>query len=254
MEGNKASSPAPSPPTPSSPTPVARIIYYDEHFELGAMCPFCNHGEFESLQYSDYVEKKPMLWCGWCGARSVLDISLGDVEKLYDEVSVLSPEESKLVYRDVPLCFIERVSNMQLCRYTKKERPHLPQECVREFVEKIDCNTLWEKCPSHDYDGLHDDCKEKRCEVCNEMLKHEGVGFNVYGEGNVEGEDECEFRGGQKSELIDFGISMQCNSYDVEVPLVPYPNNFDLRHDGIYIYLQCVDSKGERFTTCYWGC
>lgn len=232
-----------------SVTPVAKIAYSEKERDLRITCPFCDHKEYNDVQWDDYVEKKPMLWCEGCGARSVLDMSPDDVRRIYD----LPEEEFERFTLEAPLCFIERVSNMQLCRYTK-ESPPLPQESVREFVGKVDCHTLWNKCPSHDYDGLHYDCKEGRCEVCNEILKHEGVGFNVYGEGNSEGEDECEFRCGEKSELIDFGISMECNSYDVESPRIPYPKNFNLMHDGIYVYLQCVDSKGERFTTCYWGC
>lgn len=238
-------------PTSPMALPVAKIAYCEKERELRITCPFCNYKECNDVQWDDYVEKKPMLWCEGCGARSVLDMSLDDVRDIGD----LPEEEFERFTLEVPLCFIERVSNMQLCTYTRKGFPPLPQENVREFVEKVSVETLRKKCPSHDYDGLHDDCKEGRCEVCNEMLKYScNIGFNVYGEGNVEGEDECEFRGGEKSDLIDFGISMECNSYDVETPLVPYPKNFDLRHDGIYVYLQCVDGKGERFTTCYWGC
>jgi len=60
-------------------------------------------------------------------------------------------------------------------------------------------------------------------------------------------EDENEDR------QIDFKYGLDVNSYNVKDPIISYPKNLDLRHDGIDIYLDCTTSKGKPFQCRYWG-
>jgi hypothetical protein len=48
-------------------------------------------------------------------------------------------------------------------------------------------------------------------------------------------------------------VSLACDSYDAMEPLVPYPETFNTAHDGISMFLNCVNSEGCEFLVEYWG-
>ena len=52
---------------------------------------------------------------------------------------------------------------------------------------------------------------------------------------------------------VDFNLSLTCASYNAEIPRCPYPKNFELDHDGVYVYLRCRERDGRIVTIKYWG-
>lgn len=50
-----------------------------------------------------------------------------------------------------------------------------------------------------------------------------------------------------------FKLSLPVNSYNVTDPEVPYPDNMDMSHDGISIFILCEDENGKEFPSNYWG-
>ena len=53
---------------------------------------------------------------------------------------------------------------------------------------------------------------------------------------------------------VDFKVGLECNTYNVDEPVTPYPKFFDIDHDeDSYIFLECQRPNGEILKTCYWG-
>ena len=51
----------------------------------------------------------------------------------------------------------------------------------------------------------------------------------------------------------NFNLSLSCQSYNADEPSIPYPDTFDMSHDGITIFLQCKNAKGETVVVSYSG-
>lgn len=230
--------------SPTTPPPVAKITYYEEHFELGATCPFCNRGDFESLQYTDYVEKMPMLWCGWCGAMSVLDMSLDDVWNLYDEMIdefyELSPEERKHQVKEVPLCFIEKIVNSQLDGLVISDPNEgvMSQERINEFLRE----THKMECINGPRAGYEEPPTSEELAVCDRP------GGCVY--------CDCARRHGlrkrMKGESVDFRLGIVVKSYDLCKPSIPFPEFFKSYDYADYMHIQFVNGSGERCDMYHW--
>jgi len=47
--------------------------------------------------------------------------------------------------------------------------------------------------------------------------------------------------------------SVVCNSFNVALPEKKYPENTDLSHDGVYIWLLCQSADGKEIRVNYWG-
>lgn len=59
--------------------PHVSVTWDEDIDELRALCPFCGDDSYDNLQWTDYVSH-PMLWCDGCGATSVIDMTLDEME------------------------------------------------------------------------------------------------------------------------------------------------------------------------------
>lgn len=50
---------------------------------------------------------------------------------------------------------------------------------------------------------------------------------------------------------VDFSIGLECLSYNVIEPSIKYPKYFEMDDDDSYIFLECQNSAGTVFRTCY---
>jgi len=56
------------------------------------------------------------------------------------------------------------------------------------------------------------------------------------------------------AEDVNFNIGLECGTYNVEEPKIPYPKFFSTDHDeDSFMFLECQNSKGETFKVTYWG-
>jgi hypothetical protein len=205
--------------------------FWDE--EITGICPFCcSYSDCNYLEYYDYVSDYPMFSCNDCGAEAIIDIqcekfddfdkkyylgTFNEVCKKYPEYSPLTIDDDPVGYFEYELLKIERISNDPLARYYSPMV--LPQDKVTHFI-----NSKYDKKLQQEL-GL-----EKR--VYDGDLPESLPPETVFGEHH---------------------LSCVCNSYNIEEPKVPYPDNFDTDHDGVYMYAQVSDSNGNKKCTCYWG-
>lgn len=198
------------------------------------MCPFCNDvdKEGEILEIDDYVSPCPMTWC-WnygCESHSVLledNAQIIDKNELPDKLRSYLTDD--LVPYKIPLAKIIKIMNRQF--YSFKYDSNLCKDMTEcDMREMIELSPGWNESPSNEFNTF----------------------LNKWG---IKPRDDQEFDdyhcGDDNSR--DFTLHLPVNSYNVEDPEQPYPKNFDLAHDGIYIYLQCLDINGNPFIMTYWG-
>jgi hypothetical protein len=206
---------------------IAKDKEWDEHF---GVCPFCHVISAYNLECDDYVDK-PMLWCGCSCARCVLDLPLefdwNTLDKVgsFDQVRQIVPDmereqtdqifkESDFIFYRAKLLFILGVVNSTLSMYRSTKQ--LSQEEIRDFVDS----------------GYS---KEKRRELG--LLEQEPD------DGSYDADVDS----------VDMTLAIDCNSYNALEPKIPYPNNYDLNHDGIFVYLTCKNEDGVISHIKYWG-
>lgn len=222
---------------------------------MHAVCPFCNciskEANYEDLLwYFDYVDQS-MIWCDGCKARAFLDVSVKMLTLLdhedpspspspsYDEIKQREewitnnivdakevPQElvSKIMkkYEDdikqirffrVKVLFITRIKNFQLLHYTAKDP--VPEENISK----------WIKLNSYNYH------------------------VNEYTDGSVFGMIE---KSEDNDNYQEFNVSLPCNSYNAKNPAKPYPEGFELPHDGMYVCCEVLHHGIIRYYK-YWG-
>lgn len=227
-----------------------------------AVCPFCNYiskdrDYEETLQFDDYVDQ-PMIWCDECGARAFLDIDIDMLELLHLEnlkqylpedrlsdaqvkkLEELLPkyeidskeipheivskiarnfevkETEKLRFFKAEILFVKRVKNYMLLDYTAKD-----------LISEENINTLIQL-NKNIYDS------EKMADLSD---------FGII----KKLDDEKEFNIEE-----EFNVSLPCNSYNIENPAKSYPENFYLKHDGVFVSCEVVHN-GKICYYEYWG-
>jgi len=73
------------------------------------------------------------------------------------------------------------------------------------------------------------------------------IEYNIKEENYDEDEEQIQY-----DNSIRFNLSLPCNSYDAENPEIEYPENFQLDHDGVFVYLQVTADDGGKQNLCYW--
>jgi len=206
--------------------PVPNEAFFNDGM---ACCPFCKCVEDYSkesylVQSDDYVSPYPMIWCEECGARAVLLDDRAEkiaTKDLPEELQKLKTDELQAF--KIPLAKVVKIVNRQFYDFKLPEDKELS---VDEMIQMVELSPGW---------------NEDRSEEFKNFLNHRGI---------TERDDDFSF-GEQGAE--DYRLHLPVNSYDAMNPEQPYPKNFDCSHDGIYVYLQCLDVDGKPFDMTYWG-
>lgn len=196
------------------------------------ICPFCrctgskgkcfvcnNSSDYENLQYDDYVNE-PMLWCDSCGARAFLDVDLDAFADLLEDSENTDNKYYVHLTSDIhaykfPLKKVKRVRPSNL-DYTS--RVQLSDSQARKLLE-LNC---------FKYEQLSEEV----------IKKYDLYKIKEYGE---------------LEDKNVMNIALRCDSYDVMTPLIPYPENSEFDHDGIYLHCEVEDSTGKIENTYFWG-
>ena len=214
--------------------------YINDNDDFDAICPGCfkigrGGGGENVLEYRDYVTKPTILCdCAWIkehepGFRAVLKISIDKlkyleknmpkpvslpqeyVDKLkYDEFFKELVSENTLFYK-FPFAFITRVVASNLSGYSSKVP--LTREQITEFVNS---------------------------ECSDEVAKKYNI--ETLDEDKYDVSDLDPDRPNMMRNL--FNLSLECNSYNIAKPIVPYPKNFSLDHDGVFVFYEYFE-KGR---------
>ena len=200
--------------------------YYDD-CECFMFCPFCKSVSGNNVIFSDYVTL-PMLWCDACGARSVLDMQL----KFNDEHG------------------LDLIGDMNELKHTHPDLNYNIDSLDKYILEDINVykyyyvNLLFiEKVTNGQLSDYNSDILLERDDVCK----------------FIESNYSDELKSNLNLTYITlndndptFTVYLACDSYNSVNPLISYPTNFSMAHDGCCIYLQC-NKGGESFCVTYWG-
>lgn len=202
-----------------------------------AMCPFCGDvKEEELLQADDYVYPCPMTWCytGDCQEYSVLledNAQIIDKSELPEKLQAYMDKcKDELIPYKIPLAKVLKIMNRQFYDFKFKDNSH-----SGENMTEADMRKMIELSPG----------------LCNDPSEEFKAFLNKWG--LIPKDDEDQFDYEYPGDDLDFTFHLPVNSYDVFGPETPFPENFDLAHDGIYIYLQCLDADGKQFIMTFWG-
>ncbi len=197
--------------------------YFDEEPECILFCPYCLCVEEGNCQYIDYVDK-PMLWCGGDCARCVLDLSL-DVT-------------------NIEIKNLEKIGNIG---DLKIKHPEFNYNNIKNnnyefyyvnllFIEKVINSKL-----------VHYNVNE----ILNDDIIRDFIESN-YDKKIMEKYNIMKIKD-IYDDKVNFNLSIDCNSYNALKPSQPYPQNYDMSHDGPSIYLKCLDLNNKIICTSYCG-
>lgn len=194
------------------------------------ICPFCHSFAPRNFQFDDYVDR-PMLWCDKCPARSVLNLPILQVVVGIDPTT--TPYQLTKIGTLLDIHRIDPTLDLS----TIPDRPYIFYYTTLLFIERIISSRL------SDYTTP---------QPIDESIVRQLIDSNYDPElcvqhGIVKRSDHFDPDG------IDFNLSLTCASYNAELPKYPYPRNFELDHDGVYVYLQCRERDGRMVTIKYWG-
>ena len=244
------------------------------NYDVISICPNCrvinNSDNGDGIVFQDYISC-PMVWCWMCDTKSVL------LEKEYKQITKeyffqqnpdmdenkLKEElyADKLIFLEIPLAKILKISNGQLYYYKINNYDNFIEQELNKYVIKDIANIImsYDKITSDIVREFVKSAKKDKysierhpCEIENETDERKNI-RNMY---RIVNKKEDEFDNVKDNNDIhnDFWkLSLPVNSYNSENPLIKYPSNFDLSHDGIYIYLLYEDLKGNIFCMNYWG-
>lgn len=200
-------------------------IKYDEILcdgqEFITFCPYCLETNDIEVQIDEYVEI-PMIWCN-CGAHCVLDV----------------PKE--FVYKNIN--DLEIIGNL----YALKS--HLPELNYNDINEENIHNYIFyyvnllfiEKVVNHKLSKFESPIPLDQLTVI------------YFINNNYDNQLAQTLNITKTKDEPSFNLSLECNSYSSEHPLIPYPAKFDMYHGGPSIYLQCRTNTNEIIYTSYCG-
>jgi hypothetical protein len=189
----------------------------------------------ENIIWDDYCNN-PMLWCNSCGARIFFNkktfysntkiinnniiLTNSQIQQIKNEINTWGeiPNIDSILsnFKVVELLIVKKVVNDKLAKcYYKKNKS---QKSINKNYNN-----------SSDLDS--DNSSDSDNSNVSDIFNHNSLW-------------KCE---------KFFNIGFECNSYNVNNPLIPYPDDFDISHDGKYIYCQCIDKNNKIIYCCYWG-
>ena len=236
----------------------------DELQEINAfcLCPSCEelNLEYESsnLQYMDYVDH-PMIWCDGCSGRMILNLTIDDIYNMKSSCLEIKNLPFKLSLKELKKNYnlnkIEKeINNFWDVPYdfNSVDYPDQKPITIKDFnfynidllfIKKVINNDLIDYCSNYDitqdqiYELIQNNYSKEIIDKYNIYKKK----YNNYHDNNI-------------SELFKKPhLWLECNSYNTENPEKEYPKNFHLDHDGVYVYTECIDSKGNIIYSKYCG-
>jgi len=249
--------------------------------EDGLFCPLCGKytdDECDGLQHDDYVTH-PMLW-NWqcCDCHCVLlentikKLTLKEAKKEFPQFAdkleeLANPPMKKVKIRKTKTVRKKRNTNRRTVKGEKPKSPWYDAEITDDEAES-EYEDKPEFPPTVAYLTL--ECAKIKRISNRQLYEYEMKN------GSITDEETREFLSDNSRVVMDslgiverkkdkfgncelddneniFDLSLPVDSYDAENPKVPYPENMDLAHDGIYIYVLCEDENGNEFKVCYWG-
>lgn len=213
---------------------------YDTEEDCIIICPFC--GYFKDIyQTTDYVSE-PMIWCcGYtrgCGARSVIDRTVNKIPIDQEEIDKIHNIDSIRAYYDTYFDELDLESNEYSFYYV--ELLYI-KKCINYQLTDFHCNKEVSQSVIYKLIQYGKDIK------LGEILKSNNITYEMNKEYEI-----CKY------DINSFNVALDIGSYNNLVnssnqkihDLVP---NIDLSHDGINIYLLCINSKNELIVVNYWG-
>jgi len=205
-----------------------RIIDLTLFFKKGEFliaCPCCH--KLTELVWEDYVEV-PMIHHWGCTPFSLTTPHLFlTFDPPTDNIKLLRKLQERCdVRQTIPMVFtikgrflfVERVISDKLTMLTSQHQ--LSDQEIRNFI--------------HEY-------PKEYCEESKEYLNSRGIIWHDY------------------EEKIDYGsnfnLSLPCGSYSTEHPMIPYPENYTLNHDGteVMALLRDYPVPGQKRWVYYTG-
>jgi hypothetical protein len=234
--------------------------------DLKYFCPYChaliNDGEEAELLIHDY-SSIPMHWgYGCCNSKALIlestvkKMNLKEAKEAFpryaDSLDQL-PETYKL-FLSARCAFVKRISSSQLYMYKLDQNSAITDEDVYYFIEGDGERYVFSFDPEEQQmankkwnEEVYPGMLAKRTDLIQRLgiTKIEN-NYNQVENDDVENDDE---------DKIDWRLSLPVNSYDPEHPNErnPYPKNFDIAHDGVYVHVLCEDENGNDLHAYYWG-
>ncbi len=201
---------------------------YDDTF---CTCPICNHIEEYDYQYEDYVFHA-MIWCSECGARCVVcPTNLSPMNELLDDQIININEVPDDHPQKISINFFIKKSQLDINDY------NFYRVKFAKISKVMDCRL-------DEYKSATVVDQNELCEFIESNYDPTLMAKFGYERSNIIQNESI---------ITDFNIGLNVGSYDVEDPLIPYPNNFSPDHDGIVVHLECIDSNGKIFYSYYSG-
>ena len=200
--------------------------------DFDVICPFCNFFDNTcSLQYDDYVEN-PMIWCNSCNCRSFLNISIELLKNLLD----CEPKYKKINREDIIIDETKKSTDLNLFLNNEKTL------CYEIPLLKIKSVT-----PSNLH-GYFSKNKLSYLQIEEFLNSETTINYEKKFDEKIMEKYDIIFSEEKQDENL-FLLLIHCDSYDVETPQNPYPNNFDTSHDGSIV--ECILENDN--IVKYWG-
>lgn len=232
-------------------------------------CPFCKDealgyksDEHENFVYDDYVHT-PMLRCCECGAMSILNLSpYFDQNKMVSSdgtpLEEIQKQEASIQAKDAESCDDSSLDAFDDVDTTKRYKVELffVTKCVNAELcyFRVRCKAPWE-IKKGDASSLQRNASSQ----LPPQLPPTQEDVRRFIEGGYDNEEQF---GIEKIEThlhefdeddVDFGLGIECNSYNIEAPAVKYPRFFTMDILGSRVYVEYVNASGKLARTCYWG-
>lgn len=219
--------------------------WYNDTTQAKVICPFCENIEKieDYIQYEDYTTH-PMIWADCCEARSILLEGTFTQNVKYEKQF---PESGYTYFYTIELAKIKRISTHQL--YTYKITGKTPGEEQIRLTIELDVSRKYTSCIDTDEEIMrhmrHNSQLEEKREERKRLLKQLKLEERTHKDWNNDWDNAI----GDSTEL--YRLSLPVDSYNVQKPGIPYPENIDLCHEST-IYILCEDENGKEFSSPYW--
>ncbi len=196
-------------------------VSLNENNDLDAICPACKKYGYQLLDYSEDCSI-PMIHCWDCGFHAVLNLKrdfllyLTNFCPIYYKYSIFEKQLYDL--------YVETIK-------TKEPKNIQKIYTIKQWF-KIDLLKV-KRILNEDLFKYHSDKKLSQEDV-KRIIESDFDG-NIIAKLKLTENKEIEDK---KIDKKLFNISLECNSYNINQPVNPYPENFDLSYDGRVIYIE----------------
>lgn len=222
--------------------------------------------DIQDLQIDDYITH-PMIWCEECSGRYFLDIcTTEDVTEFMDCLMLDSSMKKKIgivkdyfagkcneseyeypVYK-IPICYIKEVAGSNMCNF------HAECKLNKNEIDELGNAGVFKL---FSYDVKDIDNIDSMNIICKLMKKYKVTLYiENYMNNSIEFVKSYDIPlkniSNHDNYCICENIMIECNSYNVENPVTPYPNYLYTNHDGVTVTCRII-SQGIEKIVSYWG-